>query len=102
MTSAMATALETPSDEQKQLLEKYDGPPYVPSNAAGSIPFLDFANKYVSIGASYDQDPVLKGKTREEIAAALADPSTPQAKAIAGTANVFTATLCELLSSVCS
>ncbi len=34
--------LQTPTPDQSSLLQKYDGPPYVPSSAAGSIPFVDF------------------------------------------------------------
>ena len=88
-------ALDTPTTEQRQLIQKYDGPPYVSSAAAGSIPFVDYGNRYLTIGATYKQD-VLVGKTREQIAGALADPSTPQAKAILGSANGITAALCTL------
>ena len=49
-------------------MEKYDG-----SN--GSIPFLDFGNKYTSSGATYDYQ-VLQGKSPDEIASQIRDPST--------------------------
>ena len=54
------TALQTATSAQLALLRKYDAPPYVDSAAAGSIPFLDFGNEYVSIGASYSPQ-VLSG-----------------------------------------
>ncbi len=38
---------------------------------------------------------MLKGKSREEIAAALADPDDPIAKAVNGSANILTAAICE-------
>jgi hypothetical protein len=74
-------------------------------NSAGSIPFVDFGNKYLISGASYDPA-VLQGLTHEQIATALADPSSPVAQAVIGTANVITAALCNLTDNhpadVCS
>ena len=54
-------------------MTKYDG-----SN--GSIPFLDFGNKFTSSGATYDYS-VLQGKAPDEIAADIRDPSRPPARA---------------------
>jgi hypothetical protein len=42
---------------------------------------------------------VLKGLTDTQIAAALADPTSPVAKAIDGTANVLTAAICSVTSN---
>jgi hypothetical protein len=67
----------------------------VPSNAAGSIPFIDFANQGVVSGASYSPQ-VLAGMSAAQIAAALSDPSSPVTQAIGGTANAFTTQLCQL------
>jgi hypothetical protein len=89
------TALDTPTAQQQQLISKFDAPPYVASNAAGSIPFIDFANQSVVSGASYSPD-LLAGKTAAQIAAALSDPTSPITQAIGGTANAFTAQLCAL------
>lgn len=87
--------LDKPTSQQQSLLNKYDAAPYVPSDAAGSIPFIDFANKAVVSGASYSPQ-LLAGKTPAQIAAALANPSDPIAQAVDGTANAFTAMLCQL------
>lgn len=64
-------------------------------NPKGSIPFVDFGNKYVIIGASYDVG-LLEGLTQTQIAAALADPTTAVAKGAIGAANMITAALCRL------
>jgi hypothetical protein len=71
----------------------------------GSIPFLDLGNRYLVSGASYDPG-LLKDKSREQIAAALKDPTSDIAKAVDGTANVLTAAICQLTgnqpAAVCS
>ncbi len=89
------TTLQTPTKAQTALLTKYDGPPYVSSSEAGSIPFLDFGNKYVSIGASYNPG-VLSGLSWSTIAADLHNPNSTVAKAIDGTANYITAAICKM------
>ena len=81
------TALQTPTTAQQALLTKYDN--------GGSIPFIDYGNKYTSIGASYDPG-VLNGLTWSEIAADLHNPASPVAKAVLGTANYMTAAICRL------
>jgi Domain of unknown function (DUF929) len=86
-------ALQTPTPAQTNLLRTYDAPPYVPASAAGSIPFIDFAGQYLVSGAGYDVG-TLHGMTQEQVAAALSDPSSPQAQAILGSANVLTAAIC--------
>jgi thiol-disulfide isomerase/thioredoxin len=79
-----------------QIMKKYDVPPYVPSSSSdGSFPFVDFGNKYVIDGASYDPL-VLKGMTWAQVAAALKDPTSPVAKSADGAANLITATICKL------
>ncbi len=92
------STLETPTKEQQALVQKYDG-----SN--GSIPFLDFGNKFTSSGATYDYS-VLQGKAPDEIAAEIRDPSTSTSKGVLGAANSITAALCEMTNgqpgSVCN
>jgi Domain of unknown function (DUF929) len=90
--------LETPTAEQTALVNKYDSPPYVPASSQGAIPFIDLGNKYLVSGASYNPQ-VLQGKTWAQISAALSDPSSPIAKAVDGTANVFTAAICKLTNN---
>jgi Domain of unknown function (DUF929) len=64
-------------------------------SANGAIPFTDIGGRYRISGASYDAG-LLQGKTHAQIAAALADPESPIAKGIDGTANVLTAAICSL------
>jgi hypothetical protein len=65
----------------------------VPANSAGAIPFVDLADQYMISGASYDIG-VLRGQTVDSIANSLADPTSPTARAILGSANTITAALC--------
>jgi hypothetical protein len=90
----------------KSIMAKYDVPPYVPSSTYDdSFPFIDFGNKYVIDGASYDPG-LLKGKTWAQVAAALSDPSSPIAKGADGAANLITAAICKMTGgqpgNVCS
>ncbi len=87
--------LQNLTKEQQALITKFDAAPYVSSQEAGSIPFVNFGNKYLIIGASYDPQ-VLSGKTWAQISAALHDPTSPITKAIGGTANYMTAAICKL------
>ncbi len=85
--------LDTPTSEQQRLFSTYDAPPYTPQ--AGTIPFIDFGGKYLINGATYDAG-VLAGKSTEEIATALSDPSTDVSRAVVGAANTMTAAVCTL------
>lgn len=89
------TTLQTPTSDQQALLTKYDAPPYVAAADAGSIPFVDFGNRYLIVGASYSPG-VLSGLTWQQIADDLHNPSSKVAKAVNGTANYMTAALCKL------
>jgi thiol-disulfide isomerase/thioredoxin len=86
--------LQQPTAAQQALLSKYDAPPYVSSQSAGAIPFIDIGNKYLISGASYSPQ-VLQNKSWSQIAAALHDPSSPIAKGVDGTANMITAAICK-------
>lgn len=89
--------LETPTTAQQALISHYD--------PDGTIPFVDFANRYTFNGATYKPDS-LQGLTWTQTAADLQNPSSPQAQGILGSANLITAVLCKLTSdqpaSVCS
>jgi hypothetical protein len=87
--------LQTPTSAENALINKYDAPPYVPSAQAGSIPFVDFGNKYLILGASYSPQ-TLDGLSWTTIASDLSNPASPVAKAVDGTANYMTAALCKL------
>jgi Domain of unknown function (DUF929) len=89
------TTLQNPTKAQQALINHYDAPPYVPSQDAGAIPFVDFGNKYLVVGASYDPG-VLQGLTWSQVAADLHNPNSPVAKAVLGTANYMTAAICKL------
>jgi hypothetical protein len=81
--------LQTPTSAQSALWTKY---------TQQGIPFVDFGNKYVISGASYDYQ-VLQGKTWTQIAADLQDPSTDIARGADGAANQITAAICKLTSN---
>jgi thiol-disulfide isomerase/thioredoxin len=89
--------LESPSSAQQALVNQYD--------TSGSIPFVDFGNRYAFSGAMYLPD-VLSGMSWKAVADSLAQPTSPQAKAILGSANLITAAICKLTAdqpaTVCS
>jgi hypothetical protein len=87
--------LQTMTSAQSAIMSKYDAPPYVSAESEGSIPFVDFGNKYMISGASYNPQ-VLSGQTWAEVAAALNDPSSAIAKGADGAANQITAAICKL------
>jgi thiol-disulfide isomerase/thioredoxin len=89
--------LESPTSAQQALVSRYD--------TAGSIPFVDFGNRYAFNGAMYLPD-VLSGMSWQAVADSLATPTSAQAKAIIGSANLITAAVCRLTAdqpaTVCS
>ena len=89
------TTLQKPTAAQTALLTKYDAPPYVSSADAGSIPFVDFGNKALIIGASYNPG-ILSGLSWSQIAADLSNPNSSVAKSIDGVANYMTAAICKM------
>jgi hypothetical protein len=80
--------LQTPTAAQQALITKYVG-------ASGSIPFIDFGNKYLISGASYNPA-LLAGLSWSTIATDLSNPSSPVAQAVDGTANYITAAICKM------
>jgi thiol-disulfide isomerase/thioredoxin len=89
--------LQAPTSEQDALFTKYDTSRY--------IPFVDFGNRYAFNGAMYLPN-VLSSMSWQQVAQALQDPSSAQAKAIIGSANLLTAAICQLTqqqpTAVCS
>jgi hypothetical protein len=81
----------TPADQQT--FTTFDQPPYV-AGQAGSIPFVDIAGKYVSSGATYSPQ-LLHGLTQAQVAAELKNPASRITQAVDGSANLFTAALCQ-------
>jgi Domain of unknown function (DUF929) len=90
------TTLQTLSAADEALVAKYDAPPYFSSSKA--VPFIDIGGKYLISGASYDPQ-VLQGKTQQQIADALSDPTSPITKGIVGAANLITAAICSITSN---
>lgn len=88
--------LDTPTPAQLQIQQ---------ASGTSSIPFFDVGGKYVSSGATYRPE-VLQGESYAAIAEALSDPDSDVAKGAIGSANVFTAMICDLTGgepgAVCS
>jgi hypothetical protein len=83
------TVLQTPTAAQQALLDKYD------AAYQGAIPFIDYGNRYLSVGASYNPA-ILSGLTWAQIADDLHNPASPVARSVLGTANFATAAICSL------
>jgi hypothetical protein len=86
------TVLQPPTAAQQALLDKYD------AANQGAIPFIDYGNRYMSVGASYNPA-ILSGLTWAQIADDLHDPSSTVAKSVLGTANFATAAICSLTNN---
>jgi hypothetical protein len=87
---------QTPLDTR--LIDAFDVPPYVNSaDQSGSVPFLDIANRYILAGAQYSPQ-VLAGLSAAQIASQLANPSSPVAQAIDGSARVIVAAIDQVLA----
>lgn len=99
--------LQTPTADQQKVLSTYDVPPYTDASSAGSIPFVDIANKFVAIGLASGFSPQdLAGMQWSSIASSLADTSSTVSQHILGSANYLTAGICiatgQQPASVCS
>src|SRR6266567_1414184 len=100
------TPLQPVTALDKSLMAKYDAPPYVPSSQYDdSFPFVDFGNRYVIDGASYDPL-LLANLTWQQVGADLANPKSPVGQAIDAAANHITAAICKVTNnqpgSVCT
>jgi hypothetical protein len=100
--------LQKPTAAEEALLQKYDTSKFItglPASEDGSIPFIDYGNQYLVAGASYSPS-TLAGSTRDEIAGALSNSSSPITDAIITSANYQTAVICKLTggqpSNVCT
>jgi thiol-disulfide isomerase/thioredoxin len=89
--------LQTPTAAQKALWANYLPP-------GNGYPFIDIGNRFVATSTYNPQ--VLQGLSWNEIATDLHNPSSPVAKGIVGSANLFTAAICKITgnapASVCS
>lgn len=92
------TPFQKATTSEAALVKKYDTTkfiPALPTSDVGAIPFLDFANEYVSAGASYNPG-LLADQSRNSIAAGLSNAQSPITQAILATANYQSAALCTL------
>ncbi len=97
LTDNAGHPLQALSALDRQVIGRYDVPPYVNSaDQSGAAPFLDIGSRYVLAGAQYDPQ-VLAGLSAAQIAAQLRNPSSPVAQAIDGSAKVIVAAINQLL-----
>lgn len=90
--TADGAPLQAPTSAQSAIWQKLD--------SGGSIPFLDFGNKYTEVGNFTPYGPQdLSGKNWNQIAAALGNPSNSIAQGVDGSANYTTAAICKLTSN---
>ena len=96
--------LESLTATQAALLNKWDAPPYVPAEDAGSVPFLDLGGKYVLIGSQYDASHIA-GWTFTAAASYLTDGNNATSRRLLAAAGQLTQSICTLTSdrptSVC-
>jgi thiol-disulfide isomerase/thioredoxin len=90
--------LQTPTAAEQALVTKYDPTENVSGQTyGGAIPFVDIGNKYVQVGDMSPYGPQdLQGKSWDQVAAALADPSSTIGKGADASANYLTAGICSL------
>ncbi|MER7008755.1 DUF929 family protein [Dactylosporangium sp. NPDC000555] len=97
--------LDKLTDAQVQVLQKYNAPPFVPKDSAGTIPFMDFGNKALLGGATFSPQ-LLQGQTHEQVVSAIRDPNSQLGQAVNGNANALTALICRMTgdqpADVCS
>ena len=91
------TTLQTPTAAEQALATKYDVAPYTTED--GAIPFIDFGNKYIISGASYNAQ-LLQGLSWSQVATDLSNPSSSVAKAADGAANYITAAICTMTNNL--
>ena len=89
--------LQAPTSLDRQLIGRYDVPPYVNSaDQSGAVPFLDIGNRYILAGAQYNPQ-VLAGLSAAQIAAQLRNPASPVAQAIDGSAKTIITAINQVL-----
>ena len=108
--------LQAASKSSAALFATYDTTKYFPGGTTGGIPFIDWGGLLVSSGSAYSPSVINPGNSTnyqgwhplswDQVVAALKTPSTIQAEAILGTANLYTAAICDMThdqpASVCN
>jgi hypothetical protein len=89
------TPLQSLNKQEATLAKKYDTAEFVPGASAGSIPFMDIGNQFLTAGASFSPS-ILTGLSSQQIASGLSDPANPATQAIVATANYITASICKV------
>jgi hypothetical protein len=79
--------LQQMTQQQYQVFNTY--------NPSGSIPFTDIGNRYVLVGSGFPPE-LLQGRSWQQIAGSLNDPTAPSTRAIVGNANYITAAICAI------
>lgn len=91
--SLTAKEIEDGSGKPLEKLDSADAKLF--STIGSGFPFIDLAGKY-NFGAQYAPTTLGgAGKTQADIAGELSDPSSTITKAIIGSANIFTAAVCQ-------
>ena len=90
------TELQPLTTEQQGLVAQYD--------SSCGVPFLDVANKWITLGP-YSDPQAIQGMSWQEVTDALTNPNTEVAQSIDGAAVILTGEICEVTgeqpSSVC-
>jgi hypothetical protein len=88
--------LQNPTSAEQTLINKWDPG----TGQGGAIPFIDIGNKYVQVGDLNPYGPQdLQGKSWNQVAAALSQPSSAIAQGADGSANYMTAAICKLTNN---
>jgi hypothetical protein len=87
--------LEDLSGLAREVFDRYDFPPFVSEADSGTIPFIDFGNRFLEDGSFMDPS-VLQGLSHVQIARRLANPLANPGQAILVAANYYTAAICKL------
>lgn len=91
--------LQSPTSAERAEIDKYDTTKYIKgftsSTEDGSIPFITFGNKFLVAGASFNPQ-TLAGSSRNAIAGALDNATSPITQAIIASANYQTAAICTM------
>jgi thiol-disulfide isomerase/thioredoxin len=86
------------SNGQYTVLDKLNSAENADFKSGGrGYPYINLAGRY-RVTTQYNPQ-VLQGKTMEQIAAALADPTSAVSKSVVGSANLITAGLCTLTNN---
>lgn len=84
--------LQKLNSSQTATIQAFDTP--------GQIPFIDFANESVQVGANYNDLTILANRNWTFIASQLHNQSSVIAMALVGSANIFTAQICKANGNV--